>query len=68
MCGKTNCIFIDMNDMKLLSFNNFKIKELYSIYLNKVGNGPEGSKIGNEFKLSRDKLKLALKNYVCNDF
>jgi fucose 4-O-acetylase-like acetyltransferase len=43
------------------------ITSLFPIYINKSGNGPKGDKIGNEFRLSHEKLKVAIKSYACND-
>ena len=45
-----------------------KVLKLYSIYVNKMGNGPKGDYISNEFNLSHEKLKLLKKNYISKDF
>ena len=68
-CSGNNSIFIDMDDMRaiLLTINKDS-KILFPLYVNKNGVGPNGYEIGNEFKLSQEKIKLVLKNYVCNDF
>jgi hypothetical protein len=67
-CGGYNGIFINMNNMKIILWNNNNIEKYFPIYVNKSGNGPQGHEIGNEFKLSHEKIKLAIKNYLCNDF
>ena len=68
-CGGSNCIFIDMDNMRLYFYtiNDFS-KKLFPLYVNDSGNGPDGYEIGNEFNLSKEKLNLAIKNYACNDF
>jgi hypothetical protein len=68
-CGGTNCIFVDMDNMKIYLIDlNEHSKKFFPIYVNEAGNGPKGDEIGNEYNLSHDKLHLAIKNYVCNDF
>ena len=68
-CGGSNCIFIDMSNMRLYFYTlNFTSKKLFPLYVNDSGNGPDGYEIGNEFNLSNEKLNLAIKNYACNDF
>ena len=66
-CGNT-CICIDMDDMKIMIFSYLNSKTLFPIYVNKNGVGPNGYEIGDEYKLSKEKMKLALKNFICNDF
>jgi len=68
-CGGSNCIFIDMDNMRLyFCAKNYTSKKLFPLYVNDSGNGPDGYEIGNEFNLSKEKLNLALRNYACNDF
>ena len=68
-CGGSYCIFIDMDNMRLFFYSmNFISKKLFPLYVNDSGNGPDGYEIGNEFNLSKEKLNLAIKGYVCNDF
>ena len=55
--------------MKLIVYNSQRRhKELFALYVNESGSGPEGTEIGNEFNLSREKLNISIKNYVCNEF
>ena len=64
--GEGYCLFVDMNNMKLILINKEEYsKELFPIYINKEGTGPNRSAIGTEFNLSYEKLNLAIKNYVC---
>jgi len=68
-CGGSYCIFIDMAYMRLFLYTMNSIsKNLFPLYVNDSGNGPDGDEIGNEFNLSKEKLNLAIKSYVCNDF
>ena len=67
-CGDT-CIFIRMNNMKAYIFtSNKNIKTWLPLYVNENGVGPSGIIIGNEYKLSQEQIKIAIKNYACNDF
>ena len=67
-CGET-CLFLDIKEMKLIVYNSQRRhKELFALYVNESGSGPEGIEIGNEFNLSREKLNISIKNYVCNEF
>jgi hypothetical protein len=68
-CGGEYCLFIDMDNMKLIVWRSYSShKNLYSLYINDSGNGPKGNEIGNEFNLSHERLNLAIKNYICDDF
>ena len=46
---------------------DIKLK-LYPLYVDQTGAGPKNREITKEFNLSKEKLKLTLLNYVCNDF
>ena len=48
--------------------NNKNIKAWLPLYVNENGVGPSGIIIGNEYKLSQEQIKLAIKNYAFNDF
>ena len=66
-CGVLG-IFIDMDNMKVrLLTSSRKIYNGFPLYVNENGVGPNGYEMGNEFNLSLEKLKLAIKNYACND-
>ena len=69
-CTGDNCIYIDMNNMKLYYVNKFgRELKLYPLYVDQNGSGPKKFlHISNEFNLSHEKLKLTLKNYVTKDF
>ena len=69
ICASSYCIYVDMNNMTLFYFNKdgFVIK-FFPIYVNKTGNGPKIDEITNNFYLSDEKIKLIIKNYICNDF
>jgi hypothetical protein len=67
-CGKNDCLFIDMKNMKMMLCKSpIYIKKLNPLYVNESGVGPDGYEIGKEFNLSHEQLCLALKNYVCYD-
>ena len=42
-------------------------KELYPLYVDESGVGPTSYEIGNEYNLSKEKIKLALRDYISND-
>ena len=68
-CCRNTSIFIDMDNMKACVKDSYiNSKYLFPLYVNENGEGPTGSEIGKEFKLSQEKIKLAIKHYVCNDF
>ena len=48
--------------------NRGKGLKLFPIYVNKSGIGVKDNEFSGEFNLSKEKLKLILKNYLCNDF
>lgn len=54
--------------MEISIFSKSKFKTLYPLYVNDAGVGPSSSEIGNEFKLSKEKLSLTLRTFICNDF
>ena len=68
-CGGEYCLFVNMDNMSVVMWD-YKLfcKKLFPIYVNKEGTGPQGNEMGNEFNLSHEKLNLAIKKYVCNDF
>ena len=66
-CGKSG-IVIDMDNMKIkLVLSIGKLYSSFPLYVNENGVGPNEYEMGNEFYLSSEKLKLAIKNYSCND-
>ena len=67
-CSRKYCIFLDMADMEISIFSKSKFKTLYPLYVNDAGLGPSTSEIGNEFNLSKEKLSLTLRTFICNDF
>ena len=44
-----------------------KNKELYPLYVDESGIGPFTYEIGSEYNLSKEKIKISLKDYVSND-
>ena len=68
-CGGNSSIFIDMDNMKSIVFNSdYYSQHFFPLYVNENGVGPNGYEIGKEYKLSQEKIKLAIKNYACDDF
>ena len=57
-----------MDNMKIkLLTSSRKIYNGFPLYVNENGVGPKGYEMENKFHLSLEKLKLAIKNYACND-
>ena len=67
-CSGYMSIFLDMDDMKISIFTSTgKSHFSFPLYVNKNGVGPSGYEMSKEYNLSIEKLKLAIKNYACND-
>ena len=75
-CTNNYNLVINTNNMNIYyEGGRFDLQKLYPAYVDKAGNGPEKrtiytefKSISNDFKLSSENLKTALKYYVCNDF
>ena len=39
-----------------------QVKELYSLYVDESGVGPNSYEVGNEYNLSKEKIKMALRD------
>ena len=69
LCNGNNSIFLDMDDMKIcISIEMRYMHYFFSLYLNKNGIGPSGFEIGNNYTLSEENLKFAIKNFISYDF
>ena len=68
-CTGGSGILIHLYKMKLIFIDNFNVRnELYPLYIDETGLGPNNYTIGNEFNLSKDKIKIVLRNYIANNF
>lgn len=69
-CGGESGIFIYISttSLFLVKFKSAKRNNLYPLYVNESGVGPNEYEIGNEFNLSQDKYNSAIKTYISNDF
>ena len=67
-CTGSYCIFIDMDNMQIFLCSEHKEKNIYPLYVNEAGVGPNEREIGNEFNLSHENLQTTLKKFICNDF
>ena len=69
-------ITLKWGNMKAWIFtSNKNIKTWHPLYVNENGVGPSSIRIGSEYKLSQEQIKLAIniimkkvKNYACNNF
>ena len=68
-CGGSYCVYIDMDNMKLYIYDYLKRNgEIsYPLYVDEEGIGPDFRVFGNNFNLNKEKIKITLKNFVCND-
>ena len=67
-CTGDFCLYLDMDDMNIFLCSKEKEKNLYPLYVNEAGVGPNEREIGSEFNLSKENLNLALKKFICHDF
>ena len=67
-CGGNYCLFMDMDNMNLIFWENDYLKKLFPLYVDEAGTGPKGFEISNKYNLSHEKLNLTVKNFVCKDF
>ena len=69
-CGGGSGIFIYISttSLCLIKSKSAKRNNLFPLYVNESGVGPNEYEIGNEFKLSQEKYNNALKTYISNDF
>ena len=42
-------------------------KELFALYVDKSGVGPNAYIIGEEYNLSKEKIKIAVRGFISND-
>ena len=68
LCTADYCYFIHINELYIYSMSYEKWRKIFSLYVDKNGSAPKKKEITNEFSLSHEKLKLALKEYVSRDF
>ena len=67
-CCGTLGMFIYINDMKLYLVNSKnKKKQLFPLYVNESGVGPNIISKGRDYKLSKEKYETALKEYISLD-
>ena len=68
LCNVNHSIFIDMDNTKICASFQFRyMKYIFPLYINENGIGPNGSEMENEFNLSHENLKSAIKNFVSYD-
>ena len=69
-CGGGSGIFMYLSttSLCLVKCKSTKRNNLYPLYVNESGVGPNEYEIGNEFNLSQEKYNNALKTYISDDF
>ena len=68
VCTADYGFFVDMGEFRLYCINNDRLRRLGPLYVDKNGSGLQKSEITNEFNLSDEKYKLALKNYIAKEY
>jgi hypothetical protein len=66
-CSGRNGIFIYMYDMSLTYYNNTEKMELYPLYVDETGIGPNTSEVENVYYLSKERFKATLRDYITYD-
>ena len=68
-CTFSDIIYMNLQNMKLISFSNFQLlKNMFSVYTNEYNDEPNSEFISNEYNFNKDRYKLALKIFNCQDF
>jgi hypothetical protein len=67
-CNIIYCIYLNVKSFYLILCSENGKYPLYPLYVNEAGVGPTQREIGNEFNLSKEKYKLTLRNFICNNF
>ena len=66
-CSGRNGIFIYIYDMCLTYYNNTEKMELYPLYVDQSGIGPNTYEIENVYYLSKERFKATLRDYITYD-
>ena len=67
-CTGGIAILINMFNMKLVFLDLYEEKkELFALYVDKSGVGPNAYIIGEEYNLSKEKIKIAVRGFISND-
>ena len=61
-------MYLSTTSLCLVKSKSTKRNNLYPLYVNESGVGPNEYEIGNEFNLSQEKYNNALKTYISDDF
>ena len=61
------CILIDFRTTRLYCLKANLLKKFFYLYTNDSGAGPDKN-ITNEYHLNKEKVKLALRDYICLDY
>ena len=68
-CFGGNSLFLDMDNMKIcITFKMRFMKNIFPLYLNEDGIGPNGYEIEDKFKLSTENLNSTIKDFVSYDY
>ena len=68
-CTLSDNVFFDLQSMILFGFYNFGFFKIFDfIYTKEFNEVPNSNYITNEFNLNKEKVQLALKNYISRNF
>jgi len=68
-CTLSDNVFFDLQSMILFSYYNFGYFKIFDpIYTKEFNEAPSSNHITNEYNLNKEKVQLALKNYISRNF
>ena len=68
-CTLSDNVYFDLQSMILFSYYNFGYFKIFDpIYTKEFNEAPNSNQITNEYNLNKEKVQLALKNYISRNF
>ena len=68
-CTLSDNVYFDMQSMILFSYYNFGYFKIFDpIYTKEFNEAPNSNNITNDYNLNKEKVQLALKNYISRNF
>ena len=68
-CTHSDNVYFDLQSMILFSHYNFSLFRTFDCFYTKdLNEAPNSTNITNEYNMNKEKLQLALKNYICRNF
>ena len=68
-CTLSDNVYFDLQSMIVFAYYNFGYFKIFDpIYTKEFNEAPSSSHITNEYNLNKEKVQLALKNYISRNF